>query len=119
MYVRSANKETLRVKSIAELNKLDLAGMRQRNPAAESKQIGTVTTARDIALPLYSFCGGGFSELVGYSDEGKTITVFVVSADDETQLAASRSAFEKLIKSYHFLKNRAGAPSKSDKPKDA
>lgn len=103
MYVRSADKGALHVTSIAELNRLDLQGIQKDHPAAASERIGAVKTFLGVELPLYSFSGGGYSELVAYAEEGKTITVFVASADRPEQIQTARAAFDELVASYVFL----------------
>ena len=116
MYVRSANKQALHVANIAELNGTDLKGIQERNPKAVSEKSGTIKTPLGVELPMYTFSGGGYSELVAYADEGKTITVFVVSADKAEQLQAARKAFDELIASYVFLTDQPKAPNRSKKP---
>ncbi len=112
MYVRPADKQQLHVTSVAELNRLDLKGIRQQHPAATSQQIGTIVTTLGIEIPLYSFSGGGFSELVAYINHPKTITVFVLSADTDDRLKSARQSFDELLSSYVALDPGAKAKKK-------
>src|SRR6185295_2377729 len=57
MYVRSANKSELHVANITELNRLDLKGIQKRHPAAVSEIDGTLKTAVNKAILVYSFEG--------------------------------------------------------------
>jgi len=117
MYARSADKKGLGVSSVQELNRLDLKGIQERNPAATSEKIGTVKTALGTEIPLYSFSGGGYSELVAYAEHEKTITVFVLSADKDEQLKANRAAFDELLISYVALSAAPKAPKQPANPK--
>jgi hypothetical protein len=119
MYVRSASKSRLHVESIAELNRLDLQGIQRRNPGATSAKIGTVKTTLGVELPMYAFTGGGYSELVAYAEQTKTITVMVVSADTPEQLQTARPAFEELVASYVFLTDTPEIPKPPAEPKKA
>ena len=117
MYARSADKKQLRVTSISELNRLDLKGIQEQHPAAKSEKIGTVKTALGTEIPLYSFTGGGYSELVAYAEHTKTITAFVLSADTNEQLKATRAAFDELLSSYVFLTDSPNTPKQPANPK--
>ncbi len=112
MYARPADKQQLGVSSIPELNRLDLKGIQQQHPTASSQKIGTVKTALGTEIPLYSFSGGGYNELVAYAEQPKTITVFVLSADTSEQLKAARAAFDELLSSYVALDPNAKPPQK-------
>jgi len=117
MYVRPGDKKKLGVSNITELNQLDLKGIQQQHPAATSKKVGVVKSKSGNEYPIYSFSGGGYSELVAYDDQPKTITVFVLSADTEGQLQAARRAFEELLESYRALDQRTSL--KKSKPQGA
>jgi hypothetical protein len=113
IYARSADKSELHVSSIAELNRLDLKGIQEREPAAKSEKLGALKTASGVEMPLYSFSGGGYSELVAYAEQSKTITVLVVSAETPEQLKAARSAFDELVGSYVFISDAPKKPKKA------
>lgn len=115
MYVRSADKKGLGVSNVQELNRLDLKGIQGRNPVATSEKIGAVKTAGGTELPVYSFSGGGYVEVVAYAEHEKTITVFVLSADKDQQLKAARPALDKLISSYLFISDSPQIPKKPAK----
>lgn len=118
MYARSADKKELGVSSVQELNRFDLNGIQERNPAATSEKIGTVKTALGTEIPLYSFSGGGYKELVAYAEQEKTIAVFVLSADKDEQLKANRAAFDELLTSYLALSATPKAPKQLANPKE-
>ena len=103
MYARAGDKKGLAVASAQEMNRLDLKGIQVHHPAAVSKRIGTMKTALGTEIPLYSFSGGGYSELVAYAEEEKTIVVFVLSAEKPEQVKKSRAAFDELVASYVSL----------------
>ncbi len=109
MYVRPGDKRRLGVSNVQEMNGLDLKGIQQQHPDAKSEKVGTVKTALGIEIPLYSFSGGGYSELVAYAEHEKTITVFVVSADTNEQLKAARPAFDAMVASYIAFSTKAEA----------
>lgn len=116
MYARSADKKQLGVSNIPELNRLDLKGIQGPHPAAKSEKVGSIKTARGMDLPLYSFTGGGYSELVAYAEQEKTITVLVISAETDEQLKTARPAFEEMLSSYVFLTDAPKAPKKPANP---
>jgi hypothetical protein len=116
MYARSADKKGLGVSNVQELNRLDLKGIQKRNPAATSAKIGTVKTPLGTELPVYSFSGSGSIEVVAYAEHEKTITVLVLSADNDEQLKAARPAFDELISSYLFISDSRQTPKKPAEP---
>lgn len=103
MYVRSASKSELGIKSIAELNAFDLKGMRSQWPRITSKQQSTWSLRDGISAPTYGFEGGRFHELIAYIENPKSITVFVVSSETKPILNSSIPAFRALVESYHWL----------------
>jgi hypothetical protein len=100
MYVRSADKAQLPVKTIEEMNRLDLHGIQEHHPKAESKKVGSAGTSDGKEIPVYSFSGGGYFERVAYAEQPKTITVFVASVEKEEDLKSSEKAFRDLVASY-------------------
>ena len=117
LYVRCAAKSELHVESIEELNQLDLKGVQQSHPAALSTPAGTVKNSEGAELPVFQFSGGGYSELVAYSDEGKSIVAFVATADQPEQLKGARPAFDEMVGSYLFLTDSPNLPKAIPKPK--
>jgi hypothetical protein len=110
MYVRSADKARLHVQTIEEMNRLDLHGIREHHPKAESKRIGSARTSDGREIPVYSFSGGGYFERVAYAEQPKTITVFVASAEKEEDLKSSEKAFHDLVGSYLFISDNVTTP---------
>jgi hypothetical protein len=109
MYVRSADKVQLHLNTIDELNKLDLHGIQEHHPNAESKKIGSARTSAGKEIPVYSFSGGYF-ERVAYAEQPKTITVFVASSETADDLKSSEKAFRELIASYFFISDSVSTP---------
>jgi hypothetical protein len=57
MYVRSADKAQLHVNTIDDLDKLDLLGIHEHHPTAESKKIGSTRTSGGKEIELrHIFC---------------------------------------------------------------
>ena len=112
MYVRSGDKAQLHVSGIEELNKLDLRGIRQGHPKAESKKVGSSQISDGKEVPVYSFSGGGFFERVAYVEQPKTITVFVLSSETADELEASENAFRELVASYVFISDSVATPKR-------
>ena len=110
MYVRSADKAQLHVTTIEEMNRLDLHGIQEQHPKAESKKIGSMRTSDGKDIPVYSFSGGGYFERVAYAAQAKTITVFVASAQKEDELKSSEKAFRELVASYLFISDNVSTP---------
>ena len=110
MYVRSADKAQLHVTTIEEMNRLDLHGIQEQHPKAESKKIGSMRTSDGKEIPVYSFSGGGYFERVAYAAQAKTITVFVASAQKEEELKSSEKAFRELVASYLFISDNVSTP---------
>jgi hypothetical protein len=110
MYVRSGDKAQLHVKTFEEMNRLDLHGIQQRHPKAESKKVGSALTSDGKEIPVYSFSGGGYFERVAYAEQSKTITAFVVSSETEDALKSSEKAFQELIASYLFISDNVVTP---------
>ena len=110
MYVRSADKAQLHVKTIEEMNRFDLHGIQEHHPKAESKKIGSARTSDGKEVPVYSFSGGGYFERVAYAEQPKTITVFVASAEKEEDLKSSEKAFRDLVASYLFISDNVTIP---------
>lgn len=111
MYVRSSDKAKMHVKTIEEMNRLDLHGIQEHHPKAESKKVGSMRTSDNKEIPVYSFSGGGYFERVAYADQPKTITVFVASADKEDDLKSSEKAFRELVASYLFISDNVTLPN--------
>ena len=103
LYVRSASKAELGLKTIAELNAFDLKGMRSQWPRISSKAQAIWSLRDGTSAPTYSFEGGQFQELVAYIEHPKSITVFVLSADTNPILKSSLPAFRALVQSYRWL----------------
>jgi hypothetical protein len=110
MYVRSADKDELHIKAAEDLNRLDLRGTQEQYPKAESKKVGSVQLSDGSEIPIYSFSGAGYFELVGYAEQPKTITVFVLSSETEKDLKASEKAFRALVASYLFISENVTTP---------
>jgi len=110
MYVRSANKDDLHVKTIEDLNRLDLLGIQEQHLKAESKKVGSAQLSDGSEIPIYSFSGGGYFELVGYAEQPKNITVFVLSSETEKDLKASEKSFRALVASYLFISENVTTP---------
>jgi hypothetical protein len=110
MYVRTTDKAQLHVKTIEEMNRLDLRGIQEHHPKAKSKKIGSAYTAGGREIPVYSFSGGGYFERVAYAEQPKTITVFVASAEKEDDLTSSEKAFRDLVASYLFISDDVTTP---------
>src|SRR3984893_6544984 len=53
MYVRSADKAQLHVKTIEEMNRLDLRGIQEHHPKAESTKIGSARISDGREIPVY------------------------------------------------------------------
>ncbi len=111
MYVRSADKAQLHVKTIEEMNRLDLHGIQEQHPKAESKKIGSMRTSDGKEIPVFAFSGGGYFERVAYAEQPKTITVFVASAEKEDELKSSERAFRELVASYLFISDNVTTPN--------
>ena len=111
MYVRSGDKAQLHVKTIEEMNRLDLRGIQEHHPKAESKKIGSLRTSESKKISVYAFSGGGYFERVGYAEQPKTITVFVASAEKEDDLKSSEKAFRELVASYLFISDNVTTPN--------
>jgi hypothetical protein len=111
MYVRSGDKAKLHISTIEELNKLDLHGIQQQHPKAESKRFGSARIADGKEIPIYSFSGGVYFERVAYAEQPKTITVFVASAEKEDDLKSSEKAFRELVASYLFISDNVTTPN--------
>jgi hypothetical protein len=103
MYVRAADKAQLHVNTIDDLNKLDLQGIHEHHPNAESKKVGSARTADGKEIPVYSFSRGGYFERVAYAEQPKTITVFVASSETADDLKSAEKAFRELVASYLFI----------------
>ena len=103
IYSRSAHKSELGVKNPSEMNAFDLNGMKERWPKIQSRLSGTLPIRNKTPVPTYSFSGGQFLETVAYADHPKTITVFVVSAENKASLNEAASAFRNLVASYHWI----------------
>jgi hypothetical protein len=103
LYTRSTHKEALKVKTIEDLNALDLRGMRQRWPSIRSQRLSELPIADRRQIPFYSFTGGQFLERVAYAEHPKTITVFVVSAENEQSLESAMPAYRSLVASYRWV----------------
>jgi len=110
MYVRSADKAQLHISTIEELNKLDLHGIQQQHPKAESKKTGSVRISDGKEIPVYSFSGGGYFERVAYAEQPKTITVFVASSETADDLKSAEKAFRELVASYLFISDNVSTP---------
>jgi hypothetical protein len=111
LYVRSANKEQLHVDTVEGLNQLDLRGIQQRHPKAESKRVGSTRTSDGQEVPVYAFFGGGYFEQVAYAEQPKTITVFVASSETADGLKSAEKAFRDLIGSYLFISEDVTIPT--------
>ena len=85
------------------MNHLDLRGIQEQHPKAESKKIGSARTSDGKEIPMYAFTGGGYFERVAYAEQAKTITVFVASAEKKDDLKSSEKAFRELVASYLFI----------------
>jgi hypothetical protein len=109
MYVRSAHKVTLKVRTVAELNALDLRGMQERSPRIESRKAGELAIRDGTKIPVYSFTGGKFLESVAYADHPKTITVFVLSAETAETLQSTAEALRALVLSYQWVSDAVTA----------
>jgi hypothetical protein len=103
MYVRSVSKAGEYVKTIEDVNNLDLRGIQEQHPKAQSRKAAPARTSDGAAAPVYSFSGGGYFELAAYAEQPKTITIFVLSCDTEKELKASEKAFRALVASYSFI----------------
>jgi hypothetical protein len=108
--VNSVDKARQHVNNPAEVNAADLAGIRKEEPTAESKLVAEISTGDRRKIPVYSFSYGRFRELVAYADEPKTVTIFVLSSEDEEALRAARSALDELVKTYVFLTDNFHGP---------
>jgi hypothetical protein len=105
MYARSGDKKQLHVRTIEEMNRLDLRGIQESHPDAKSEKVGIVKIANGSEIPVYTFSGGGYFERVAYAEETNTITVFVVSAETKAGLEEAGKAFQQLVESYQFITN--------------
>jgi hypothetical protein len=110
IYVRSADKAQLHVNSIEELNKLDLHGIQEQHPKAQSKKIGAARIANGKEIPVYSFSEGGYFERVAYAEQPKTITVFVASSETAEDFRAAEEALRQLVASYVFISDDVRTP---------
>jgi hypothetical protein len=110
MYVRSADKAQLHVNTIEELNKLDLHGIQEQHPKAESKEVGSARISDGREIPVYCFSGGGYFERVAYAEQPKTITVFVVSSEIADDFKTAERAFRELVASYLFISDNVSTP---------
>jgi hypothetical protein len=110
MYVRSADKAKLHVKTIEEMNRFDLRGIQEHHPKAESKRVASMRTSDTKEIPVYSFSGGGYFERVAYAEQPKTITVFVASSETAEDLKSAEKAFRALVASYLFISDTVSTP---------
>ena len=103
IYVRPVLKNEAGAATPAQLNAIDLKGMRARWPRIRSARAGELRAHSKETVPTYTFTGGQYFERVGYVDHPKTIVVIVVSAETKESLASSMSAFEHVVASYQWL----------------
>jgi hypothetical protein len=109
IYVRPVSKSKVGVTTPAQLNALDLRGMRTQWPNARSAKGEVLRTRAKTSVPTYSFTGGKYLELVAYVDHPKTITVIVLSAETKETFASSTAAFRHVVSSYQWLPELASS----------
>jgi hypothetical protein len=118
MYVRSADKAALGVATVQELNKFDLSGIRQQYPRADSKKISTARIADGAEIPIYSFWGSEWHEVVAYAEQPDSITVFVLGSKNPAEINTFENDFRALIGSYRFAA-KVESGSKPKQPNQA
>ncbi len=118
MYARSADKKTLKISTVEELNALDLKGMKEHSPEAKSEKTGTLKIASGKEIPVHTFSFKDGSELVAYAEEKETITVLVLSTESLKQMEGYRKVFEKLVASYAFIEGLVEEQKEPAKPEE-
>lgn len=103
IYARSAQKAELGIQNPLELNALDLKGMKEQWATIKSLPTESMSISNQSKIPTFSFSGGQFLETVAYADQPKTITVFVLSAENEASLSESIAAFRSFVGSYQWV----------------
>ena len=108
IYARAVIKTTVKVGSIAELNALDLKGMRGQWPKVQSKKVSSIRSLDGAEGAIYEFTGGNFHELVAYFDQDKTIVLFVLSSEGKPPAQDARKTWKAMTTSYRWLPELAG-----------
>jgi len=103
IYTRSVQKAELGIHNTLELNAFDLKGMKEQWSAIQSLPTESMSISNQSKIPTYSFSGGQFLETVAYADQPKTITVIVLSAENEASLSESIPAFRSFVGSYQWV----------------
>ena len=103
MYVRPVSKAEVGATTPAQLNAIDLKGMRAQWPQIRSAKAGELHIRSKEKVPTYSFSGGKYFERVAYVDHPKTIVVIVLSAETRESFLSSSAAFEHVVSSYQWL----------------
>lgn len=85
------------------MNAFDLKGMREQWPNAKTSRIEPLAIRNGSSIPVNSFSGGPYEEIVAYSDNDKTITVLVVSAETASALSSSLPSFKQFVSSFQWL----------------
>jgi hypothetical protein len=108
IYARAVIKASVNVRSVAELNALDLPGMREQWPKIQSKKVRSIKSLDGAEGAIYEFTGGNFHELVAYFDQGKTIVLFVLSSEGKPPSQDARKTWNAMTTSYRWLPELAG-----------
>jgi hypothetical protein len=103
IYVRPVSKAEVGAATPAQLNAIDLKGMRAQWPQIRSGKAGELHVRSKEKVPTYNFSGGRYFERVAYVDHPKAITVIVLSAETKENFSSSVAAFEHVVSSYQWL----------------
>jgi len=109
IYVRPVSKGQVGAATPAQLNAIDLKGMRAQWPQIRSTKAGALHVRSKERVPTYTFTGGKYFERVAYVDHPKTITVIVLSAETKEEFSSSMGAFEHVVSSYQWIPELASS----------
>lgn len=108
IYVRPVAKAPLKVGNAAEMNALDLRGMKSKTPTVKSRKLDPIRSTGGSSAEVYEFTGGKYHELVAYADQGKTMVLFVLSSEKSPPTASDKNAWRELVRSYRWLPELTG-----------
>ena len=108
IYARAVIKTAVKVGSIAELNALDLEGIRAQWPKIQAKKVSSMGSLDGAEGAIYEFTGGNFHELVAYFDQDKTIVMFILSSEGKPPSQDARKTWKAMTTSYRWLPELAG-----------
>lgn len=108
IYARVVAKSEVNVKTVSELNKLDVDGMKNEWPRIASHAIGSARSVDGVEGSLYEFTGGRFHEFVAYFDQGNTVTLIVLSKEGFSPMPVEIKTWKALFASYRWLPELSG-----------